>query len=339
MVSCRAIIANSEIGPKSVPDSQHSSDAVVLLPPVRGRLTDRSLQRWLSRGRLETARAPVDPLAEVLRAIGRDYPGEGVAALRMWGQTGERPGAWVAAAEPVYMEPRLDRLFLHVLGPGDVSGPELQRLFDTLQETLGRDGTLGFARIGSCGYICSEQPMVTPGTSAAELDGQNPEGALPPADVAADTLNLLSEIEMTLHAQPLNAERLTAGRSPVNSLWLWGGGYAPAPGTGELPLLFGGEPLLRGYWASADASAEPWPGTLAACFDAAPGGFVAHVPPASGASAALDSDLAALRDALRRGRLDSAVLVTADGLRATLRRSDRLRVWRRKARLLEAPTA
>jgi hypothetical protein len=311
----------------------------VLLPPVRGRLTDRSLLRWLSRGRLEAVPAPVDPLAEVLRAIGREYPVEGLAALRMWGQTGERPGTWVAAAEPVYMEPRLDRLFLHVLGPGDVSRPELRRLFDALQETLGGEGTLGFARIGSCGYIRCERPMVTPGMPAAALDGRSPEGALPPADVAADTLKLISEIEMTLHAQPVNAERLAAGRPPVNSLWLWGGGHAPAQGAGEVPPLYGTEPLLRGYWASVSGSAEVWPGTIGACLDAAPGGFVAVVPPVSDAGASLDSELAALRDALYRGRLASAVLVTADGVRATLRRADRLRVWRRKARLLEAPAA
>jgi hypothetical protein len=46
-----------------------------------------------------------------------------------------------------------------------------------------------------------------------------------------------------------------------------------------------------------------------------------------------------LRGALRRGRLTGATLVTTDGIRATLRRADRLRVWRRTARLLEAPAA
>jgi hypothetical protein len=322
-----------------VPDSQHNSDAVVLLPPVRGRLCDRSQLRWLSRGQLEEVRAPVDPLAEVQRAIGGDYPGEGVAALRMWGQTGERPRTWVAAADPVYMEPRLDRLFLHRLGPGDVSRAELERLFESLQDTLGGEGQLGFAQIDGCGYIRSERPMVTPRVPAAALDGRSPEGALPPADVAADTLNLISEIEMTLHGQPLNAERLADGHPPVNSLWIWGGGYAPPQSASDVPPLFGGEPLLRGYWASVGANAAPWPGTIAACLDAAPDGFVAVAPPAGDAGAVLVSELAALRSALQSGRLGSAMLVTADGIRVTLHRSDRYRVWRRIAGLLEDPAA
>jgi hypothetical protein len=181
--------------------------------------------------------------------------------------------------------------------------------------------------------------MVTAAMPAAALDGRSPGGALPPAEAAAAILNLISEIEMTLHTQPVNEERLADGRPPVNSLWIWGGGFAPVPSSGEVPPLYGAEPLLQGYWASVGGTAEAWPGTIAACLDAAPGGFVAVIPPVSDAGAALESELAVLRGALRRGRLTGAMLVTADGIRATLRRADRLRVWRRTARLLEAPAA
>jgi hypothetical protein len=311
----------------------------VLLPPVRGGLRDRSLLRWLSRGRLEQLSVPVEPLAEVLRVLGRKYPVESLAALRMWGQTGDRPGAWIAAADPVCLQPQVDRLFLHALGPADVSRPELRRLYDALQESLGGDGTLGFARIGSCGYIRRESPMVTSAIPAAMLDRQNPESALPSADLAADTLNLISEIEMTLHAQPDNAERQTRGQPPVNSLWIWGGGYAPERSRVLLPPLYADEPLLRGYWESVSAIAESWPGTVAACLDAAPAGFVASVPPMGDRGGTLDTELAALRNALRSGRLRRVLLISADGVRATLQRSDRFRIWRRIGPLLEGAAA
>jgi len=71
--------------------------AVVLLPPLRGRLGDHKLLRWLSQSQLEQVPVPVDPLAQVLGALGLERPVEGLAALRMWGQTGDRPGTWVAA--------------------------------------------------------------------------------------------------------------------------------------------------------------------------------------------------------------------------------------------------
>jgi hypothetical protein len=322
-----------------VPLSYDNSAAVVLLPPVRGRLGDRKLLRWLSQAQLEQVPAPENLLAQVLGALGREQPIEGLAALRMWGQTGDRPGTWIAAADPVYMEPRLDRLFLHVLDTEDVSRSEMQRLFDGLQETLGTDGALGFARLGRFGYVRATQPIVTAAIPPALVDGRNPEQSLPSSDTAADTLRLISEIEMTLHGHPVNAERLACGQPPVNSLWIWGGGYAPERSSARVPPLFADDPTLRGYWESVDGSAKAWPGTIDACLDACANGFVAAVPAGSRDSAELQTGLLAIRDALRSGRLCHAVLVSADGIRATLRRSDRLRVWRRTSALLEGQSA
>lgn len=194
--------------------SPDSPTAVVLLPPVRGRLGDRTLSRWLSQGRLQEVPAPVDPFTQILGELGQERPPEGLAALRMWGQTGDRPGSWIAGADPVYMEPRLDRLFLHVLGPGDASRSELRRVFDGLQDTLGADDKIGFARLGGYGYIRAAQPMLTPEVPATVLDGQSPGDSLRPMGVAADTLKLISEIEMTLHEMPVNEERRSRGQAP-----------------------------------------------------------------------------------------------------------------------------
>jgi hypothetical protein len=322
-----------------VPLSYDNSAAVVLLPPVRGRLGDRKLLRWLSQAQLEQVREPENLLAQVLGVLGREPPIEGLAALRMWGQTGDRPGTWIAAADPVYMEPRLDRLFLHVLGPEDISRSEMRGLFDGLQETLGTDGALGFARLGSFGYVRATQPIVTAAIPPALVDGRNPDQSLPSSDTAADTLKLISEIEMTLHGHPVNAERMACGQPPVNSLWIWGGGYAPERSSVRVPPLFADDSTLRGYWESVNGSAEAWPGTIDACLDACANGFVAVVPADSRDSAELQTGLLAVREALRSGRLRHAVLVSADGIRATLRRSDRLRVWRRTSALLEGHSA
>jgi hypothetical protein len=317
-----------------VPQTLDTSEAVVMLPPVRGRLADRSLVRWLSRGMLEAVSTPVDALAEVLGALGRETPAGGRAALRLWGQAGERPASWIAAADPVCMEPRLDRLFLHALGPGEVSAPELQRLLDALQETLGDDGAIGFARLDECAYIRSEQALATAAVPAARVDGQNPDGYLPSGNDAAATLNLISEIEMALHEQPINAERVARGLPPVNSLWLWGGGFAPEATIAPVPPLYGDEPTLRGYWESVGGTGRAWPGSLGACLDDSGGGLVAVVPPAT-APDELGAALATLRKALHAGRLDRLRLIAADGVRATLRAADRFRVWRRTSNLLE----
>lgn len=144
---------------------------------------------------------------------------------------------------------------------------------------------------------------------------------------------------MTLHEQPVNAERQARGQPPVNSLWIWGGGYAPKRSSAPVPRLYADDPLLQGYWQSVSGTVEAWPGTISACLDASEDDFVAAAPAGSRDSDELHADLLAVRNALRSGRLGRAVLVSADGIRATLRRSDRLRVWRRISALLEGPAA
>lgn len=52
--------------------------------------------------------------------------------------------------------------------------------------------------------------------------------ALLPLDAAhAAWRHAISEAQMQLHAHPVNQAREAAGRSPVNSLWPWGGGRLP----------------------------------------------------------------------------------------------------------------
>ena len=139
---------------------------------------------------------------------------------------------------------------------------------------------------------------------------------------------------MTLHEQPVNAERVGRGQAPVNSFWIWGGGFAPETNTVPVPPLFGDEPTLRGYWESIGGTARAWSGSVGRCLDDSEGGFVAVVPPAT-APDELGAALATLREALHAGRLDRIHLIAADDIRATLRSADRLRVWRRIAGLLE----
>ena len=56
---------------------------------------------------------------------------------------------------------------------------------------------------------------------------------------------LINEFQMFMHQHPLNSTRLQQGRLPINSLWTWGAGVAPAPST--RPLVYCDDPLLRRY--------------------------------------------------------------------------------------------
>lgn len=316
--------------------SYDNSAAVVVLPPVSGgRLHDKSLRAWLARADLQ-----VDPdrwgiLSKIISALGLPYPEEGLAALRMWGQTGDRPTVWLAAADPVYLEPRLDHLCLHVPKRDSVATADLRALIDHLQLTLANEQQYGFVRLGASCYLRANEPMATAGVPAYVVDQQVPSEFLPAGKDTASYRNLLSEIEMSLHDHEVNQRRIAEGEHPINSMWLWGGGYAPERVSRPQPPLFSNDPLLLGYWDSAIAEAELWPGSIAECLESCPAGFVAVVPQFEDNPDVLPDCLGELRAALRAKRISRLTLLFRDGLRAEVERSHALRVWRRDSKFLD----
>ncbi len=316
--------------------SYDNSVTLVVLPPVSGgRLEDRSLRAWLARADLARDAEPHEILARITDALGLPYSTDGLAALRMWGQTGDRPTVWIAGADPVYLEPVLDTLCLHALRREGVPPADLRSVFDHLQETLAADRRFGFARLGACGYLRSEQEMATSPVPAYVVDGRRPDDFLPSGDNVASHRNLLSEIEMALHDHDVNERRQAAGQPPINSLWLWGGGMAPERRKQAQPPLFANEPLLLGYWECAMAEAELWPGSVTACLESANAGFVAVTPRGQFDTRSLQTWLGELRAAVEDGRIGRLVLLFRDGLRADIRRSQRMRFWRRDSALLD----
>ncbi len=316
--------------------SYDKTAAVVVLPPIRGgRLTDKSLRAWLAQSDLSQADAPQELLATILAEVGLPYPEQGLAALRMWGQTGDRPTVWIAAADPVYLEPRLDHLCLHALNRSGIPASDLRPLFDHLQDTLAEDRRYGFARLGSYGYLRAKEPISTSSVPAYVVDQREPGEFLPTGEHTVMHRNILSEIEMSLHEHAVNLRRIEEGKQPVNSLWLWGGGVAPEKITRPQPPLFADDPLLAGYWESATAVGEIWPGNFAACADASLHGFVAVTPENDFRTATLEAYLTELRQVLRSNRVSRLILLFRDGVRADVRRSDTLKFWRRDSELLD----
>lgn len=306
--------------------------AVVVLPAgVGARAIQPADRRWLARGTMQKTTAAGEALERLLAVLGRPAVNDGTAALRRWGQTGERPEAWVCGADPVYLEARLDHLCLFALQ--DLGEEELASLIGTLQARLGLDGEYAFSSVGACGYLERAQAMATATVPAVEAHARSPDPFLPVGRGAAGHDRLQSELQMCLHELPLNREREAAGRLPVNSLWFWGGGRAPAQlaEQGPLPVLFADDPLATGYWLAAGGRRAAWPGSFAACAAAANGAFVAVVP----RSADVPGDatgLGELRRLLAGGDLEGLTLVSGDGVRVDLTRSDRLRFWRRETR-------
>lgn len=310
--------------------------ATVVLPPIRGvQFEDRSLRAWLAQSELTLESESRELLSRVLEPLALPYPADGLAALRMWGQTGDQPTTWIAAADPIYLEPRLDHLCVHALRRQGVPAREMRSLIDHLQSALGDDGDVGFARLGSYGYVRARSQFATAAVPAYVVDRQKPNEFLPTGGGSDAHRQLISEIEMAMHDHAVNLQRQEQGLQAVNSLWLWGGGIAPEQQTRPQPPLYSDDPLLIGYWYAATAVAEPWPGTIDACLEQSVAGFVAETPEFNNDPSLLETCLQQLRAALKRKRVSRVTMLFRDGLRAVVERKHVRRFWRRRSSLLD----
>ncbi|MDJ0905906.1 MAG: hypothetical protein QNI96_07795 [Woeseiaceae bacterium] len=309
--------------------------AVVVLPAVGGgRLRDAALRRWLARADLRQLDAPRELLARVLEVLNLPYPASGLGALRMWGQTGDRPTVWIAAADPVYLEPRLDHLCLHALDAETAPVADLRPLIDHLQATLGEKEGYGFARLGAYGYLRAHEPIATSDVPAYVVHQDMPNEYMPAGEEAGAYRSLVSEVEMTLHDHETNERRIARGQQPINCLWLWGGGFAPEQETVPHPPLFANDPLLVGHWLSRTGVVANWPGDIPSCVEASVAGFVAIVPEHDDPSI-LERCLGDLRELLEKGRLSRLTLMFRDGIEASVEPGHRWRLWRRSSGLLD----
>jgi hypothetical protein len=323
----------SPVGQVAIPFDK--SAALVVLPPVGGgRLQDASLHRWLARSDIRQLAGPRELLSRILEVLNLPYPTSGLGALRMWGQTGDRPTVWIAAADPVYLEPRLDHLCLHAQHADAAPVTDLRPLVDHLQSALGTEEGYGFARLGTFSYLRADNPIATADHPAYVVHRDMPNEYMPQGEHADSYRKLVSEVEMALHDHEVNQRRFGEGKQPINCLWIWGGGVAPEQETVLHPPLFANDPLLVGHWMSKTGVVANWPGDIPSCVEASVAGFVAVVPEQDNQEL-LTRCLKDLRSLLAEGRLSSLTLMFGDGIEATVLPGHRRRVWRRHCPLLD----
>ncbi len=190
--------------------------------------------------------------------------------------------------------------------PPGLSG--LLKLDDDTISTLCRDFAIDFAARGfslvplasggliACGPAFSRWPQTR---DPSRLLGAGIADGTVSGAGAAPLLMLGAELEMWLHAHPLNAQRLRRREAPLTSLWLWGGG-APlsasqlaVPGPLMQPQLsyltvFGADPVAAGLCAASGARLRATPVSAHAMLDSGAGAHgrghraVPHRPIATG---------------------------------------------------------
>lgn len=238
-------------------------------------------------------------------------------------------------ADPVHLG--LQRTGLTVSDLFELDGDEADALVASLNAHFVADGLEFFAPHPRRWYGKSARP-IPPARSLAEARGGPAEHNPFPGD-GGHWQRTLSEIQMLLHAHPVNAARQERGALPVNSLWLWGGGTLETPSARPFAAVLADDPLARGLHLAAGGEPQPLSGTL-------PAGGATLVVEESLRLPAAYGDFAAWRDALwgmearwfapllhalERSEIAALALHFPDsGLRLDIRGGDLWKVWRRR---------
>ena len=314
-----------------------SAYSAAALPPAP------ALSLWLRRAAVSAFAATLSEQAIAMLCGIAGSAGAPVAALTYLEDFDELPPGDCLRADPVHLRADTTGLILFDTATFAVSEAESRALSSTLAAHLAADGWDLRYRHPQRWYLVGGPPQDLMTTALPALRGTAvPALAFSGADAAAWS-NRLNEIQMLMHAHPVNQARAAAGQVAVNSLWLWGGGEPQCRGEAHCNRVcatnsfaracarYRGVPLVA-LPADADAlSASPAADerlliVLEECRDAA-----AYHDITAWATAVqrLERDwFAALLRALRAGRFDTLDLYPLNGRRYRLTRTQLRAFWR-----------
>ena len=250
-------------------------------------------------------------------------------------------------ADPVELRMERSRLVL-ARAVSDLDATESRELIAALNRHFARDGITLLAPFPRRWYLrtdCAPGIATTPLARAANRDV---EAHLPQGDAALDWHRVLNEAQMVLHEHVVNEAREARGAAIVNSIWLWGGGTAPAVGRPLYHAAWGDDALTRSLAAAAGIARHDLAGNGAVWLTAAIAADEHHLLVLDYLSdalrtggiagwreqlAALERDwMAPLASALRAGKISAITLVAINSdnvLEATLTPALLWRLWRR----------
>jgi len=191
-----------------------------------------------------------------LDGLGGHFPGAGsplpAAALTRDYLGGDAAGHGWLSADPAWVQPDINGVRLLACGQMELGMDDAQALAAPLKPVFGDAGMQLEVTAPDRWHLRLPAGSPLPVFAAPEQAmGEDLAQHLPQGPEGKRWRLLLNEVQILLHQHPLNAQRRARGRSPVNSLWLWGGGVLPARLRSEWAGVISDDVLLRALAARA----------------------------------------------------------------------------------------
>ena len=230
-----------------------------------------ALELFLTRAQRSAAAADLDTLLchlfNVTLRPDADVP---IAPLTYLVDHGEPPQGYCLRADPVHA--LADRDVLRVMEPGalPVSPAEAQELVATLNTYFAQDGLQFSAPHPGRWYLILQADPLLRTHPLAHIAGASLHDYLPFGAHGKRWHGILIEIQMLLHAHPVNNAREARGELPVNSVWFWGGGYLPIPPQKKWTQVWSDEIVTQGLARLSQVPSASAPGDARRWLNAAP---------------------------------------------------------------------
>ena len=220
---------------------------------------------------LADALAAAGPFPQLESLLGRARRGAGEVAdgetlLCRLAEPAAAPGAVLASslarapecycyrAAPIHLRPDRDRLLVFAGNEVVPDADETRALVADFNRTFAEDG-LGLATAHGGWVLLSDVPPGPALPALGAVAGRYLDRVIPAGADYRAWRRLLNEVQMFLHAHPVNAAREARGGLTVNGLWFWGGDRRPdAPIVLDATRLHGNDPLLRGLAAASQTT-------------------------------------------------------------------------------------
>jgi hypothetical protein len=246
-----------------------------------------------------------------------------VAAVSALGDGLEVDSGWWLRVDPVHMVADRDQLYLSAAEVIGLSRTEADALVAELNRFYEQDDWCFYVAAPQRWYLRLPEPLDLRTVPTARAMGRRVGEVLPEGGDALYWQRIMTEIQMLLHASPVNTERNDQGLLAVNSLWFWGGGAMPRTEDGvDWQRVVADEPLAMGLARlhdidvgealMPDADKELWQRNVRS-------------------PEAMETELLVpLHDRLRAGELDELVIELPGFGRWRIARKALRRWWRRR---------